>query len=82
MKFLTMLLLVITKSSFVYGDVWPIQTVNIKDINPHDTSGHEKQTYQKQLEGIENHERNENDRDNKKIEKSLEKGDNTGKSKK
>lgn len=81
MKFLTMLLLVITKSSFVYGDVSP--EVKQNHYGPMtDTSGHEKQTYQEQLEGIENHGRNENNRDNKKIEKSLEKGDNTGKSKK
>jgi len=39
-------------------------------------------TYQEQLEAIKIHEQNENDRNNKKIQESLNKGDNTGKSKK
>lgn len=69
MKFLMMLMLVIVKPSVVYGDVFPFKKVVVKGVEPRDTSGHEKLTRQEQLEAIDNHERNENDRDNEKNRK-------------
>jgi hypothetical protein len=76
MKFLKICTFLVFTPSFVYGDVWPITKVVIKDIDPNDTSGHEKQNHQDMLAARNDHDKNE------KIQESLNKGDNTGQSNK